>query len=198
MNKLMRLVLVVVGFLVSVSCFSQSGYSISFKVDGLKDTTAYLGYYFWESTYIKDTAQVNSKGEFRFDNRQSLPQGVYFLVLNRSKVFDFVVGTDQNFVLETNIKDPIKGMTVKDDLDNKIYFENMSFLAERHVEADPFVKILRDSTLNDEQKKGARDSFSKVNDRVQTFQTQIATQHPATLTGRMLKAAQQVRVPDPP
>lgn len=194
----MRHVLVVVGLLISVSSFSQTDYSISLKVDGLKDTTAYLGYYFWESTYIKDTAAVNSKGEFRFDGKEALPQGVYFLVLNRTRIFDFVVGEDQNFLLETNIKDPVKGMKVKDDIDNRVYFENMSFLAERHVEADPFVKVLRDSTLKEEQKKDARDAFSKVNDRVQTFQTQIAAQYPKTLTGRMLKAAQQIRVPDPP
>jgi thiol-disulfide isomerase/thioredoxin len=198
MKKLMRLVLVVIGLLVSVSCFSQSGYSIHLKVDGIKDTTAYLGHYFWESTYIKDTAQVDSKGEFRFSSKEALPQGVYFLVLNRTRIFDFVVGEDQNFVLETNIKDPIKGMRVKDDVDNKIYFENMVFLAERHVEADPFVKVLRDSTLKEEQKKDARESFTKVNDRVQAFQQQIAAQYPKTMTGRMLKAAQQVKVPEPP
>jgi thiol-disulfide isomerase/thioredoxin len=194
----MRLVLIVVGLLVSVSCFGQTGYSISLKVDGLRDTTAYLGYYYWEATYIKDTARVNSKGELRFDNKQPLPQGVYFLVLNRTRVFDFVVGEDQNFVLETNIKDPIVGMRVKDDLDNKIYFENMAFLAERHVEADPFVKVLRDSTLKEDQKKDAREAFTKVNERVHAFQTQIAAQYPKTLTGRMLKAAQQIKVPDPP
>ena len=194
----MRIALVVVALMISVSSFSQSGYSIQMRVDGLKDTTAYLGNYFWESTYIKDTAQVNSKGEFRFDGKQALPQGAYFLILNRTKIFDFVVGADQNFFLDTNLKDPIKGMTIKDDLDNKVYFENMSFLAERHVDADPFVKVLRDSTLQEEQKKDARAAFSKINDRVQTFQGQLASQHPALLTGRMLKAAQQIKVPDPP
>jgi len=59
----MRIVVVIVGVLLSVSSWAQ-GYKIDFKIKGLKDTTTYLGYYYGESTYIKDTARVSATGEY--------------------------------------------------------------------------------------------------------------------------------------
>jgi hypothetical protein len=69
----MRFALISLFLLSVISSFGQSGYKIDFKVDGLKDTTIYLGYFWGEgTTYIKDTATVNSKGEFSFTGKQPL------------------------------------------------------------------------------------------------------------------------------
>src|SRR3989337_3403006 len=141
---------------ISLNCLAQTGYKIRFKVDGLKDTTAYLGYYYGESTFVKDTARINHAGEFVFDGKQTLPQGVYFLVLNKTRIFEMVVGQNQNFSLETNTSDYVKNMKVTGDVDNKLFFENMVFNMERHKEAEPYIKIIQDSTLSEEQKKEAR------------------------------------------
>lgn len=39
--------------IISFSGFSQKGYDIQLRISGLKDTTAYLGYFINESTFIK-------------------------------------------------------------------------------------------------------------------------------------------------
>jgi len=52
----MRIAVIIVGVILSISSWAQEGYKIDFKINGLKDTTTYLGYYYGESTYIKDTA----------------------------------------------------------------------------------------------------------------------------------------------
>jgi hypothetical protein len=62
----MRILFFVTFLLLSASGFAQQGYSIKFRIDGWKDTTVYLGHYYGESTYLKDTAKVNAKGEFTF------------------------------------------------------------------------------------------------------------------------------------
>src|SRR6218665_265142 len=66
-------------------------YRLEFTVKGWKDTTAYLPPYFGELTYLRDTAKVDNKGRFVFHGK-GLPQGVYIIVLNKNKIFDFVVG----------------------------------------------------------------------------------------------------------
>ena len=119
-------------FTFSAACLAQSsGYKLQFKVDGLKDTTAYLGYYYGESTFVKDTARVNHTGEFFFEGKQTLPQGVYFLVLNKTRIFEFVVSQNQHFTLATNTADYIGHMKVTGDIDNKLFFENMRFNMDR-------------------------------------------------------------------
>ena len=78
----MRALIVVVPLLVFSSfCAGQSGYKIDFKIKGWQDTTAFLGHYYGEQTYLKDTASVNGQGIFSFDGAKTLPQGVYFVVL---------------------------------------------------------------------------------------------------------------------
>ncbi len=91
------LLCIVTGLFLASTALAQEGYQIKFKVQGWKDTTAYLGHYYGESTYLKDTAHVNGKGEFVFDGKKALPRGVYFLVLNKAKIFEMVIGTTQRF-----------------------------------------------------------------------------------------------------
>lgn len=184
--------------IVSVQCFAQSGYSIRFKVDGLKDTTAYLGYYYGESTFVKDTAQVNSTGDFVFDGKQQLPQGVYFLVLNRTRIFELVVGQNQNFSLQTSTADYVKNMKVTGDVDNKLFFDNMLYNMERHQEAEPFIKVIQDSTLAEDKKKDAREAFVQINKKVMAYQQKVIDEHPATLTARIFKANRPIEIPEPP
>src|SRR5688572_2860142 len=116
----MRFTLLTFCLLITGLCVAQTGYKIQFKIDGLKDTTAYLGYYYGESTYVKDTARVNGVGEFVFDGKQTLPQGVYFLILNKSRIFDMVVSTDQHFSMKSKTDDYIKNMVVDGDQDNTL------------------------------------------------------------------------------
>lgn len=188
-------------FFISISAIAQTkpGYAIQFKVQGLKDTTAYLGYYLAENTYVRDTTRVNSKGEFTFDGKQTLPHGVYFLVLDKSRIFDFVVGNNQFFSLETNTEDYIKSMVVKNDPDNRLFFDNMLHNGERSKEAEPFIRILQDTTLKDEnKKKEAREAYGKVNNKVIAYQDDIISKHPATMTARLLKTTRPIEIPDPP
>ncbi len=194
----MRLSIVLLFSIIAYGGQAQSGYKIDFKVKGWKDTTVYLGHYYGEQTYLKDTARASAAGVFTFDNAKTLPQGVYFLVLNKSKIFDFVVGNDQLFSMETSSEDYIKNMVVKGDEDNRLFFENMQFNMERNTEAEPFIKILRDSTLSEDQKKPARESFAKVNEKVAAYQKDLISKNAKTLTARLLKATQPIDIPAPP
>ena len=182
--------------------FSQTnGYDIQFSIHGWRDTTAFLGYYNGESTFVKDTAQVNHKGEFRFSGNGSLTQGIYFLATGTprpTRIFEMVIGQTQKFSLTTDTIDYIKHLRVSGDLDNKLFFENMLFNADRHKDAEPFIKIVQDSTLTEEKKVAARKKLSEINEKVLAYQDKILGQHPETLTARILKASRPVRVPDPP
>ncbi len=183
------------------TAFAQNkpGYELTFKIAGLNDTTVYLGYYYAESTYVRDTARVNARGEFVFDNKQSLPQGIYFIVLDKNRLFDFAIGSHQHFAMETTTTDYVKDMVVKNDVDNKLFFENMHFNMERNKEAEPFIKVLQDTTLKDEvKKKEARDGFTKINDKVAAYQDELVAANPKTMTARLLKTTKRIDIPEPP
>ncbi len=177
---------------------AQTGYKIDIKVKGLRDTTALLGYFYGEATYIKDTARVNSQGEAVFDGPKRLPSGVYFFVLNKTPMFNIVIGQQQHFSLETSSEDYVRFMKVKGDEDNRLFFENMVYNGDMHKEADPYLKVIQDSTLKEDQKTSARESFKKINDKVMAHQDQVIAAHPETLTARMLKLTREITIPEPP
>ncbi|MBM3177055.1 MAG: DUF5106 domain-containing protein [Bacteroidetes bacterium] len=185
-------------FFVSVTALGQTGYKIEMKINGLRDTTAYLGYYYGESTYLNDTARVDTKGSLVFDGKKSLGEGVYFLVLNKTRIFEFVVGKDQFFSLETSTEDYIRKMKVVGDEDNRLFFEGMLFNGARNEEAEPFVKVIRDSLASAEEKKKAEESLKVVNEKVISYQDGIISNHPTMLTTRIMKSTRQIQVPDPP
>jgi len=196
------IVLFLVISFISVSSFAQEGYKIDFKIKGLKDTTAYLGYYYGETTYVNDTALVNQTGAFSFSGKKSLPQGVYLLVFKKGKesikAFDIVISSDQQFAMETDTEDYIKNMKVTGDQDNKIFFENIINNIQRSQEAEPFVKILQDSLLKEESKKEARDAYNNISKKALAYQDEIIKKYPATLTARIIKANKTIEIPDAP
>jgi peroxiredoxin len=193
----MRLFFFVIALFVCTLAQAQVDYKINGKIEGLKDTTIYLGYYYGEGTFVKDTAQINHTGEFVFEDRKPLPKGVYFLVLDRAKLFEIVIGDNQHFSLETSKDDYIKSMKVKHDVDNKLFFENMLFNMKQHQAAEPFIKIIQDSTLSEDKKKEARAAFSKIDNEVNAYQDEVIKSHPGTMTAKLFKATKVITVPDP-
>lgn len=177
---------------------AQQGYDLKFKINGLRDTTIFLGYYYGESTFVKDTAAINSNGEFRFAKDEPLEHGVYFLVLGRSKLFDIAAGKDQAFSILTNTTDYIMNMTVEGDLENQLFLENARFNFERNQEAGPWIAQVKDSTLSEEKRQQAREKLQEVDKQVRTYQDKIIEQYPETIITRIFKANKRIDVPDPP
>lgn len=179
---------------------AQDGYKFDFTIKELKDTTVYLGYYFGESTFLRDTARSDKNGHFVFDGKKRLDRGVYFLVLNRTKLFDpgFIVAKNQHFSMTASSPDYIRTMKVTGDEDNKLFFENMVFNAERHKEAAPYLALLKDSTVSEDQKKIAREDFAKIDTKVQEHLEEIIKKYPNTLTAKIMNMNRPVKVPDPP
>ena len=204
MNKVFLLFFVALPSLLTAQEMSNKvpdvGYQLDFRIKELKDTTVFLGYYYGESTFVRDTARSDKEGRFSFTGAKRLDRGIYFLVLNRTKLFDpgFVVGQDQHFLMETTGPDYIRNMKVTGDEDNRLFFENMVFNGDRHKEAEPFMKILRDSTLTEAQKKEARESFANVDRKVQEHQLNLVKKYPKTVTAKLVNANRRVEVPDPP
>jgi peroxiredoxin len=198
----MRFQFLIVFVFGSIAGFAQSGYKIDFKIKGLKDSTIYLGFYQTETKWIRDTARVNKEGAFFFDNKKSLDHGTYFLILDTKKeklqLFDIMISADQHFSMETSTENFNLKMKVTGDEDNRIFFENIAFNAERQKEAEPFIKVLRDSTQKEDQKKEARESFKKISAKVFSFQNNIIAKYPKSNTARLFKASKEIEIPPAP
>jgi peroxiredoxin len=187
---------------ISFSLVAQTGYKIDFKIKGIKDTTVYLAYYYGENTHRSDTARADKNGAFSFSGKNILGQGVYRLIFAKGKElvigFDFVIGKDQQFLMETSSEDYVKNMKITGDEDNKIFFESLTHDMERGREASSLLKILNDSTILEVNKKEAREGFQNITKQVMTYRDGIIQKYPNSITARMLKASKPIEIPDAP
>ena len=116
----------VVGSLTAQESFPE--YSFKFKIKGLKDTVAYLGFHMGDKKYVRDTCRVNSKGEVEFTHltRQGasevLKGGIYLFVLPNMQWFEFVVA-EPSLYIETDTANFVENALIKGSLENTLWFD---------------------------------------------------------------------------
>ena len=115
-------------------------YKIQVTVKGLKDTVCYLANYYGDKQYLKDTAKVDSKGYFEFIGTETLPGGIYMVVLPGKKYFEVIVDKEQFFSLQTDTLDYIKNLKNSTSRENSIFYEYMQYVAVKSVFADSVKK----------------------------------------------------------
>lgn len=80
----MRKIILITFFLVvSASSFCQikNGYEIDITIRGLEDSTVFMAYHLGDKQYIKDTLSLDKTGQGKLLGQESLPQGIYMIVL---------------------------------------------------------------------------------------------------------------------
>ncbi|HEY0744034.1 MAG TPA: redoxin domain-containing protein [Chryseosolibacter sp.] len=184
--------------LISSLSYSQNTYKLDFTVKGIKPGPVYLGFYLQEKTFATDTTEANPSGIFSFTGTKKLAHGIYFLLQDGNLLFDFIIGNDQEFAIETSSEDYIKNMLVKGDDDNRLYLENRKLLMEAQKSIEPQIKILKDSTAAPEAKKEANKVYEETGKTVLAQQEKIIQSNPTSVTARLLKMHKPINVPEPP
>ncbi len=83
----------------------QTGYNINIAINGLSDSTVYLAYHFGDKQYLKDTITLDKSGKGVFDGKETLPEGIYMVVLPGRKYFEMLMSKDQQYSLECSYSD---------------------------------------------------------------------------------------------
>jgi len=86
-------------------CQVKNGYEIQVTISGLRDSSLYLAYHFGDKQYVTDTVKLDTKGQGLFSGRESLPQGIYMIVLPGRKYFELLITENQFFSLSCSYKD---------------------------------------------------------------------------------------------
>jgi peroxiredoxin len=83
---------------------SQNGYNITIHLKNSQDTLAFLTFYQFDKTLIKDTCKTIKDGKIVFKGKTKLNKGVYSLVSQQKTIyFDFFVDdTNQNLEFTTD------------------------------------------------------------------------------------------------
>src|ERR1017187_1592887 len=70
----------------------NEGYNIKIKIKGLhKDSVCYLANDYGDKQFIRDTAKADASGQLIFSKKEKLHGGIYFLVISKHRIFDFLI-----------------------------------------------------------------------------------------------------------
>ncbi len=176
----------------------QKEYNIKFRINGLKDTTCMVAYYYSNGTYIKDTLRVDHAGRCSYKAPATLPRGLYALVISDKKYFDFVVNSDHKFSLETDVVNPGLKVTVKDSPENDLFYQYLDHSREKYEE----IQLLQAKIKESADPKDTSGYYSRqieaINNELIAYKLDLVKTHPESFVALMINTMKEPEVPEIP
>jgi thiol-disulfide isomerase/thioredoxin len=193
----MRTIVLNVLFLYMALQLSAGGYEIKIKVNGLGGKEVYLGYYFADKTYVKDTLLLDENGAGIFTGDKKLDGGLYFLVLpTKTIAFEFLVTDVQNFALTTDSTDYIGKMKIKGSDENVYFNEYQRYISKQNKKMAKLQERLKANEKNADSTKVIKDIMQEMQNEVNTEWKRILKEHPNTFFADIIKAQMNPELPD--
>ena len=175
------------------------GYQIKVKIDGFDQQELYLGYYYGDKQYLKDTAYLSGNGWFYFEGEEKLPGGLYLIVMPPdNKFFQVVISDseDQWFSLQTDANDAVNKMKIEGSEDNQLFYDYLLYLEKKRPQADKLKAELDALPEGDKKRQKVEARIKALDAEVMDYQQQIITRHPQTMTAAIIKANQPLVPPE--
>lgn len=194
-----RIFLAYVLFLPVFNSYSQSGYDISINLKNCKDTVAYLTFYQFDKTLIKDTCTSIKNGKIVFKGKNKLDKGIYSLVSQQKSIyFDFFIDEQtQKLELKNDlVVDNIEGLTAVNSTQENYFLDYLKFISSQNKEFQNFkntlaIKTKKDSLLvNDKQ--------IELDKKIQKYEQNFLETHQKSFVADVLNLKTEKYLENPP
>lgn len=194
MNTIKKL-LFSISLILSSALFAQEGYQLNFKITGVPDGEIYLANYYGSGQYYKDTA-YSTDGTFSFVGETPLKEGMYSIIKDNGRVFDFMVD-GQNFSMSTDTAAPLKNMVIENSPENALFYEYMNYLSTQQS----IMKDLKAQKAATEKKKEIEkidESIKDLDKTVSDYRKSFFKKHANSFTSKFLQAMEFPEIPETP
>jgi len=182
--------------LISTAVTYSQSYKIDVKISDLGNKEIYLGHYYGNKTYVKDTIKLDDHGKGTFIGDSLLKQGVYVIVLPAKNYFDVLVGEDQEFSIETSSDDLIKNLKIKGSEENTAFKEFQQFMVNKNVESSTMQKKLKALDQNSDSAQIIKDQLNELSEEVKNFWDKTISENKGKLLGVLINAMKNPEIPE--
>ena len=179
---------------------ADGGYNIKVHIDGLADSTVYLGYYYGDKQYVKDTLKLDKKANGAFKGTKPLEGGIYFVLVPGNTIFELMVDNEQNFSVSTKFtgdaSDLTKLLKTEGSDEVKMYVDYQQFMIHQNAKALPLRNRLPKAKAKEE--KAIRDSLAILSKEVMARWDDIENNHHKSLLAAVLRINKDIDIPDFP
>ena len=176
---------------------AAGGYEIKVHIIGLKDSTIFLGNHYGEKQYVRDTVKLDQSGWATFKGKDSLPGGIYLIVLPGKTYFEIIVN-EQKFTVETDTVDYVLNMKVTGSLENKLFNEHQRFIIQKTKETQQLKNRLDANKDNKDSTEIIRKLIGEKDKEVKDYRIKLMNDYPKTFMAKIIRTMQEPEVPEAP
>ena len=180
---------------ISVSCQARNGYEISVTLKGLSDSTVYLAYHLGDKQYIKDTLKLDGSGHGIFKGNESLPQGIYMVVLPGRRYFEVLISSNQYFSLTCNYPDYFKSLVFTGSDENSEFVDYQRKWMAMQDEAARVNERIQKNKQNNDSLKVLNELRKEREQNMKSYLHSVAESNKGSLLSILIKAIIPVDVP---
>ncbi|NPA37875.1 MAG: redoxin domain-containing protein [Chlorobi bacterium] len=177
------------------SVFSQ-GYNIKTTIEGIKDTSIILGYYFNKQIFVKDTVETNADSKAVFKGDEPLNGGIYIIYLPDKSFFDVLISDDQDFSIETKDGDLVNSQKITGATESEAFLEYQQFLKKKQNEAKELQKELQKYKKGTKEYDKVLNKLKNIKSEVDKKMDEIIAAHPDTFLAHFLQSTKEIEIPD--
>ncbi|MDR3297486.1 MAG: redoxin domain-containing protein [Prevotellaceae bacterium] len=171
-------------------------YEIRVTVEGVHDTSLYLGYSFEDKRYVVDTAQADAQGHAVFSRHKTLDKGVYFVALPDKTYFELLMPDKQSFAVSAKHGELYETLAFEGSPENEQFLEYQRYLHREQAAAT----AIRQRQKNNEA--GLGDSvaiyqrmLTKTDSSITRYAHDLIARNSSNVLGVVQAALQEVELP---
>ena len=196
-NLFRRLLFITFMLTSTLTLVAGSPYEIKIKIDGYQDSALLITSYFGKKIKLIDTAYAVKPGEFIFSGKDKLPGGIYMAITSgKKKLFEFMVGSNQEFSLHTDTLNYALNMKVRGSKENKAFYSYLKFNEEQY-QINRSISARIDSLKDlSEETTVLESSLDSVNKVAVNYKLNLIEKNQDNFVSSLLNAMREIEIPD--
>jgi len=173
----------------------KKGYEIPVTISGLQDSAIFLAYHMGDKQYIKDTVKLDSKGGAVFSGAETLPQGIYMIVLPGKQYFEVLISADQHFSVSCSYTDYFNTLKFSGSDENSAFIVYQKQWVGMQKKATAINKRLQNNRQNTDSLRILSEMQKKQEDSMKSYLHNVIKENDGNLLSVLVKAMLPVEVP---
>ena len=189
-----RFVFLISFLLISWSGFSQ-GYRIEIKVDGMADSNIYIAFHYGDKKFIYDSLTMDHQGKVIVEGEESLPGGVYLVIMPQMNYFEMLVGENQEFSVETKTGNFLETLQFTGSSENTAFLEYQKFLVDINMKNSELRNLLKKYVTKPDSLFIIQDQLDENQKKTEDYLTNLHKNFPGSFLSDLINAMARPEIP---
>jgi thiol-disulfide isomerase/thioredoxin len=173
----------------------KNGYEINVTIMDLQDSTVFLAYHLGDKQYIKDTVKLDRSGNGIFRGQQTLPQGIYMIVLPGRKYFEILISDNQRFSLNCTFSDYFNTLKFTGSKENSAFVEYQKNWVTMQQTAIAISKRIQNNKQNNDSLKILGSVQKLQEENMKAYLKSVVKANEGNFLGTLVKGLLPIDIP---